>query len=186
MIVSTDCICTFQFQPLSAAYHELAASYSCNNPSEVRTVATKNEETFRTVSTVYLRKELLQWILCCVINIYLLLNYSVTVFTTIQWCSKNLWLIFENLVFLAMLSCLCGVQNWFVGFVWSLDSFGCYKVKFGSLGWCLDVLVWCLVFFGSLWATRSHCNFNFSALFGINWHSKIIIFITIFSKVIGS
>lgn len=38
------------FQPLSGAYHELAGSYTSNNPNEVRAVATKNEETFRTVS----------------------------------------------------------------------------------------------------------------------------------------
>lgn len=40
-------------QPLSASYHELASSYSSNNPNEVRTVATKNEETFRTVSKMW-------------------------------------------------------------------------------------------------------------------------------------
>ena len=41
------------YQPLSASYHELASSYSSNNPNEVRTVATKNEETFRTVSKMW-------------------------------------------------------------------------------------------------------------------------------------
>ena len=41
----------FSFQPLSGAYHELAGSYTSNNPNEVRAVATKNEETFRTVSS---------------------------------------------------------------------------------------------------------------------------------------
>jgi len=44
-------------KPLSAAYHELAASYSCNNPNEVRTVATKNEDTFRTDNNVGLVKQ---------------------------------------------------------------------------------------------------------------------------------
>lgn len=42
------------FQPLSSAYHELASSYTSNNPNEVRTVATKNEDTFRTVSDVFM------------------------------------------------------------------------------------------------------------------------------------
>ncbi|KAK2568751.1 COP9 signalosome complex subunit 3 [Acropora cervicornis] len=44
-------------KPLSTSYHELAESYSSNNPNQVRTVATKNEEAFRTDNNIGLVKQ---------------------------------------------------------------------------------------------------------------------------------